>query len=31
MKKVLLMITSPTKGGNGDALINTAAKVAKQA
>ncbi len=30
MKKVLLMITSPTKGGNGDALINAAAKVAKQ-
>ena len=29
MKKILLLTTSPTEGGNGDALINAAAETAK--
>lgn len=30
MKKLLLLTTSPTVGGNGDALMQAAAEVAKE-
>ena len=30
MKKLLLLTTSPTKGGNGDALMQAAAEAARE-